>query len=458
MGSSPEHPLAAPRWGLHHSLGMAFGVAVGVGSMVGVGILRIPGVVLGHVGTPALALAVWVAGAVYVLLCANYMAELGTSIPRSGGPYAYAERSLGRGGGVIVGWSDFANSVYAMAILAVALAEYIGQLLPHLGLPTAALAALLVGLFTTINAIGVDLASGTQKLTSLVKLMALWALIAGCVLLAPEARGHAGLATSVAGHAFTWLGLIAAFQLVLGAYNGWAAPAYFGGEARDGGRDVPRALLLGALLVAATYIGVNAAVLHTVPAGTLVASKLPAADALEQLTVARGWSAGAGLGLVTLLAALSLPSTLNAVTMQTSRTFHAMSQDGLFFRWAARVNRRGSPVNAALVCGAIAALLAAVSSFESLFATFTVFAVLNNLILLIGVVRLRRTEPELERPFRIILYPWALIPILVVDLAVFAGFAMAHPWQCLGGAAVAVGLWLAYRFLGPGAPQQEAVR
>jgi APA family basic amino acid/polyamine antiporter len=437
---------------------MAFGVAVGVGSMVGVGILRIPGVVLGHVGTPALALAVWVAGAVYVLLCANYMAELGTSIPRSGGPYAYAERTLGRGGGVIVGWSDFANSIYAMALLAVALAEYIGQLIPGLHLPTAALAALLIGLFTTINAIGVDLASGTQKLTSLVKLMALWALIGGCFVLAPEASGHAGLAALVTGHAFTWLGAIAAFQLVLGAYNGWAAPAYFGGEARDGRRDLPRALLFGALLVAATYIGVNAAVLHTVPASTLVASKLPAADALEQLTAARGWSVGAGLGLVTLLAALSLPSTLHAVTMQTSRTFHAMSQDGLFFRWAARVNRAGSPVNAALVCGAIAAVLAAGSSFESLFATFTVFVVLNNLILLIGVVRLRRAEPGLERPFRIILYPWALIPIVLVDLAVFAGFAWAHPRQCLAGAGVGLVLYLAYRVLGRGGPQQEPAR
>jgi APA family basic amino acid/polyamine antiporter len=141
--------------------------------------------------------------------------------------------------------------------------------------------------------------------------------------------------------------------------------------------------------------------------------------------------------------------------MQTSRTFHAMSQDGLFFRWAARVNRRGSPVNATLVCGAIAAVLAAGSNFESLFTTFTVFAVLNNLILLIGVVRLRRTEPGLERPFRIILYPWALIPIVVIDIAVFAGFAMAHPWQCAAGAAVGLALYLGYRFFGRTAPLEE---
>jgi APA family basic amino acid/polyamine antiporter len=425
--------------------------------MVGVGILRTPGVVLGHVGSPAIALLIWAAGALYVLLCANYMAELGTTIPRSGGPYAFAERSLGRPGGIIVGWSDFANSISAMALLAVALSEYIGQLTPQLGLSTPVVAVLLIGLFATINAIGVNVASGTQELTSLIKLAALWVLILGCMVLAPGEPNHGGLTARVADHPFGWLGAIAAFQLVLGAFNGWAAPAYFGGEVRST-RDVPRALLFGTLLVAATYFGINAAVLHTVPADVVAASKLPVADALERLTYANGWSAGLGFTLVTLLAALSLPSTLHAVTMQTSRTFHAMSHDGLFFRWASRVNKRGSPVNAVLFCGAIAAVLAASSSFESLFTTFTVFAVLNNLILLIGVVHLRRTEPGLQRPYRIIFYPWALIPIVIIDLAVFAGFAINHPEQCVAGAVVAGALYLLYLGSGRRSLRHETAR
>lgn len=447
-GAPADQPVGAaaraPGSALHRSLGMAFGVAVAVGSMVGVGILRTPGIVLRHVGSPALALAIWVGGAVYVLFCVNYMAELAGAIPRSGGSYAFAQRSLGRFGGTVVGWSDFLNSVYAMALLAVALAEYVGQLVPGLAGRTPALAALLIATFTTINAIGVRLASGTQQLTSLVKLAALWSLILGCFLLTPGVPAGAQPASVTAGH-FTILGAIAAFQLVLGAFNGWAAPAYFGGEARRGGRDIARALLLGALLVSLTYIGVNAAVFHVVPAGELALSKLPAADALERLTTAHGWGLGLGAALVTLLAALSLPSTLQAVTMQTSRTFHAMSQDGLFLRWGARVNRRGAPGNAALICGAVAIALAVTSDFESLFTTFTVFAVLNNLILLCGVVRLRLVEPELARPFRMIGYPWSLAPIVVVDAVIFTGFAMANPWKCLIGAVLATGVYAAYR-------------
>lgn len=443
-GMSELSAADEPRWRLHRSLGTVFGVAVGVGSMVGVGILRTPGIVLGHVGTPLLAMAVWMAGAVYVPLCVNYMAELACAIPRSGGPYAFARRAFGRIGGVAVGWSDFLNSVYAMALLAVALAEYTGQLLPSLGVDTPVLALGLVAFFTTLNAIGVAVASGAQKLTSLVKLLALWALICGCFLMAPVALPHTSPSAS---HAFTALSAIAAFQLVLGAFNGWAAPAYFAGESRHGGRGIARALLFGGLLVAATYLAVNFALLHVLPADQIAASKLPAADAIERLTSSHGFRVGLGAFAVTVLAVLSLPSTLNAVTMQTSRTFHAMSQDGVFPRWGGSVNERGSPVNAVLASGAIAAVLALSSDFEALFTTFTIFAVLNNLILLLAVVRLRRTEPELQRPHRVILYPWSLVPVVLVDLAVFIGFAVSRPISSLVGLAGAAVMCAIYVML-----------
>ncbi|HEX7011516.1 MAG TPA: APC family permease [Steroidobacteraceae bacterium] len=451
QGSLRDSSVNGRKWTLHRSLNAVFGVAVGVGSMVGVGILRVPGVVFEHVGSASAAMLVWIAGAAYVLLCVNYMSELGTAIPRSGGPYAFAQRALGRPGAIVVGWSDFMNSVYAMALLAVALAEYTGQLLPSVPLQTPAVAVLLLGVFTTINAIGVDVASGTQKLTSLIKLIALWSLVASCLFFAPARPEPSSELSSALEYGVTALGAIAAFQLVLGAFNGWAAPAYFGGEARSA-RSIPRALLVGALLVSITYLGVNLAVFHAVPVDVLASSKLPVADALERLTVAHGWEIGAGASLVTLLVVLSLPSTLHAVTMQTSRTFHAMSQDALFFRWAARVNRRGSPVNATLICGAVAALLAMSNDFEVLFKTFTVFAVLNNLIMLCAVVRLRMTEPDLPRPFRVIGYPWALIPVVIVDCAVFVGFAAAHPWQSLAGVLVITALYVAYHVYGSKVP------
>jgi basic amino acid/polyamine antiporter, APA family len=435
----------ADKTALHRSLGAMFGIAVAVGSMVGVGVLRTPGIILGHLHQPLWALLVWIAGAAYVMLCVNYMAELASAIPRSGGVYVFAERTLGGVGGTVVGWSDFLNSVFAIALLAVALAEYIGELVAPLHDSTALLAALLIAALTALNLHGVRTASGTQQLTSLVKLLALWALAAACLMLAHPAWGHLSTLAAAPSALVSGAGIIASFQLVLGAFNGWAAPAYFGGEAVDTRHGVARSLVYGALLVSATYIAINAAILYVVPPAELMNSKLPAAAALERLTSTHGLHAGIGGTLFVAVAVLSLPSTLQAVMMQTSRTLHAMSEDGLFLRWGSRVNRRGSPANATLVCGIVAIPLALTSSFETLFITFTVFAVLNNLILLCGVVRLRRLEPNLARPFRMLGYPWALIPIVMVDLVVFYGFASANLRQCLLSAASVIVLYFAYR-------------
>jgi basic amino acid/polyamine antiporter, APA family len=441
----PRTERGADRTGLQRSLGPLFGVAVSVGSMIGVGVLRTPGMILGHVGTPLSAGLIWMAGAVYVLLCVNYMAELAAAVPRSGGVYVFAARTLGPLGGTVVGWSDFLNSVFAIALLAVALAEYIGELIPQVSGATGVLATLLIVILTGLNLHGVRLASGAQQLTSLVKLIALWMLAVACLAFTHPAPSHANALTAVSPVTLSAVGVIASFQLVLGAFNGWAAPAYFGGEATDTRRGITRSLFFGALLVSATYLAVNAAILYAVPPEELVASKLPAAAALERLTSTHGLTAGLGGTLFLLVAVLSLPSTLQAVMMQTSRVLHAMSTDGLFPSWAALVNRRGSPNNATLVCGAIAVLLATTSSFETLFVTFTVFAVLNNLILLCGVVRLRRTEPDLPRPYKVIGYPWSLLPIVVIDMIVFIGFASANVRQCLISAALVAALYCAYR-------------
>jgi len=429
---------------LRRSLGALFGVAVGVGSMIGVGILRTPGIIVGHVGTPAWALAAWLTGAVYVLLCVNYMAELAGMVPRSGGAYVFAERSLGRFGGTVVGWSDFLNSVFAIALLAVALAEYIDQLFPALRVPPALLAGVEIGILTAVNLRSVRISSGAQQLTSALKLTLLWLIALACLVLGPAAENHPFLAAPSV-EPVTATGAIAAFQLVLGALNGWAAPAYFGAETKDAARGAARSLLYGALVVSATYVLINVAILYVVPVATLVNSKLPAADAIERVASAHGLGWGLGGKILVAVAVLSLPSTLQAVMMQTSRTLHAMSVDGLFWRWGARVGERGAPFNATWVCGAAALFLAASSTFETLFLTFTVFAVLNNLILLCGVVRLRRREPDLPRSHRVIGYPWTLAPIVVVDLAVFTGFASTNLRQCLVSAALVAALFVAYR-------------
>ena len=342
-----------------------------------------------------------------------------------------------------MGWSDFLNSVFAIALLAVALAEFIEQLFPHWH-PARIRWRLADRCSNAPELARCPVALGTQQLTSPSSSRCF-----GDRARLPRARARGENHPPPRGAhrrgPILAAGAIAAFQLVLGALNGWAAPAYFGAEASRFGAWVAPAPCSTERSWYRRPIPINVAILYVVPVPTLVDSKLPAADAIERSLPPTDSAPGLGGRIFVAVAVLSLPSTLQAVMMQTSRTLHAMSVDGLFWRWGARISERGSPFNATWVCGAAALLLAVTSTFESLFLTFTVFAVLNNLILLCGVVRLRRREPDLPRPYRVIGYPWTLAPIVVVDLVVFTGFANTNLRQCLVSAALVAVLFAAYR-------------
>src|SRR5438046_4956561 len=104
-------------------LGVTFGVAVGVGGTIGIGILRIPGSVAAHLGHSGLIMAAWIVSGLYAFAGANTYAELGTMLPLDGGPYVFARRAYGEFGGFLVGWSDGLLRTSSMAYLAVALIE-----------------------------------------------------------------------------------------------------------------------------------------------------------------------------------------------------------------------------------------------------------------------------------------------------------------------------------------------
>ncbi len=109
-------------------LGLAFGLAVVVGGVVGQGILRTPGIVAGAVPDPTLILALWALGGLLILIDACSLVELGASIPRAGGPYALAARAYGQTGGTVVGWADWMVSTLVIAFVSVVFGEYCHRL------------------------------------------------------------------------------------------------------------------------------------------------------------------------------------------------------------------------------------------------------------------------------------------------------------------------------------------
>ena len=167
---------------LRRILGVGFGLAVIVGGTVGVGILRLPGVIAGQLGNLWLILAVWVAGAVYALLGALSLAELGTALPQAGGFTVYARRAFGPAAGFAQGWADWLSNCAVVAYAAVAAAGYLAALVPALAGHDAAVALALLAGFCALHLAGLAFSSQLQKIASSLTALTFLVLAVACLL------------------------------------------------------------------------------------------------------------------------------------------------------------------------------------------------------------------------------------------------------------------------------------
>src|ERR1700731_2563829 len=216
----------ARRGELLHVLGASFGVAGAVGAMVGVGILRAPSLIARDVPDAHFIIALWVVALLHAALEANVIAELGTAIPKAGGPYVYVHRAFGDVGGLVVGWTIWMQRAASTAALSIAFAEFLGLLWPAARQFAPATAVAMQVILFGMNAAGLREGRAIQESTSFLKALALFGfcIVAFLVLSpSPSAAGAAHGAASMIGVA----GLVAAYQLIVGAYAGWFEPAFF---------------------------------------------------------------------------------------------------------------------------------------------------------------------------------------------------------------------------------------
>lgn len=412
-------------------LGVAFGLAVIIGSTVGAGILRTPGAVVAQVGSGPLALLVWAIGGIYALLGAAALADLATTIPKSGGFYVFARRALGPRAGFVIGCADWLCNTAFIAYGAIALGEYAERL----GFPSGRLAGAcaIIG-FTVVQLFGMRLSSRTQELASFIKAIAFVALIAALLLATPAAPASMPAPASAT---LTLASIVLSLQLVIGAYDGWQAGMYFAGEDRDPSRNLPRAFIGGIVIVMAVYLLMNIALLRVLPLDRLAASELPAADAAG-IVFGDG-----GATLITVLSLGSLLPLVSAILLTTTRILYAMADDGAAPRRLALVSSGGTPVPALAVSSMVALLFLASPTFDAIAAIAAVFAVVGYAGAFISLLVLRRREPDLPRPFRSWGYPWTTAVVLAGALLFLAGMVVAAPWEsAIAFAALAAGCLL----------------
>src|SRR6266446_9813888 len=393
-------------------LGVTFGVAVGIGGTIGIGILRIPGSVAAQLGNSGLIMAVWIVSGFYAFAGANTYAELGTMLPLDGGPYVYVRRAYGEFGGFLVGWSDWLLRTSSMAYLAVALTEYAAGIFsynPSVIMP-AAIGVLIF--FTAFHWLGLRAGSRAQEIMSVFKVLAFFVIIAACFIFSPKVNaGPSAKPPLFSDPKLLFVAIALSMQSILGTYAGWHAPVYFSEENTDPAKSIPRSLFSVVAVVMAIYVLINLALLYALPMSKLAGSKLAAADAAQ--LIFGGYSSQ----IVTSIMLISLLGIINASFLFTPRVMFALSRDGLFFHSGVRINTGGTPTTALLVTALVAIMLAGVGSFDRLFGFTAFLSVLVDVAAFGTIFVLRWREPDLPRPFRARCYP-------VLPAIVFLGAAL----------------------------------
>jgi APA family basic amino acid/polyamine antiporter len=414
---------------LRRILGVGFGLAVIIGSTLGIGILRSPGGVAAALHDRRAILAAWIVGGLYTLLGANCLTELGTMAPQAGGYYVYARRAFGDWVGFAVGWTDWVTYCAVLGYVSIGMSDLIAQIAPGLaGANTLIAIAMIVG-FVALQWAGVRISGWFQEWTTALKFLAYLALIAAGLVLSGRAAAPAG---SAALPPVSLATVAAAIQLIVVTYAGWQSGLYFTEEDRDPVRNLPRAMIGGVLAVAAVYLLVNVALLAILPVSVLAGSKLPASDAARLLIGDRASQ------VITVFQLISLPPLLNAIMMIGTRILFALGRDRLFWSRTMTVNARGNPSVATLVTTVVAVVLIALGTFERLVAIAAIFLLCNHLICCLALVVLRRREPGQPRPYRAWGYPWTAAIAIAGALAFLVVGVIGDPGSVFGALCVVV--------------------
>jgi basic amino acid/polyamine antiporter, APA family len=416
-------------------LGMWFGIAVAIGNSIGAGIVRTPGDIAKMLPNAWLFIGVWVVGGMYALFGASSLAELGAAIPRSGGQYNFSRRAIGEYAGFIVGWSDWLSTCGTAAAVAIVIAEYTRDFFPALAGHEPTIAVGIICGFFFLQWRGIRWGSGTQLVSSAIKTASFLVLVAACFTLGGHTRSAApGTASPLPALPAGWpfvIAIILSLQAVVYTIDGWDGVVYVGGEVRNPGRDVPRAIFGSVFSVMGIYLLLNLAVLYVLPMREIAGNDFALGAAAARIFGKYGDPVIRSIMIVSIL------SSLNANQIFCTRTLYAMSCDGLFFGRASRVNKGGTPVLALFLSTVAGVLFLLTGTFERVIDMLSFFFVANYTLSYSSLFLLRKREPRMARPYHAWGYPWTT----GIALAASALFLVASMVSDLQGSLVSGRFW-----------------
>ena len=305
-------------------------------------------------------------------------------------------------------------------------------------------ALILLTAFSLLNLAGLKGGSLVQQITSFIKVLVFVVLIICCFLFGGDnvqaAELNSGL-NQTAMYGGLLLAFIGAIQLVLGTYDGWTAPAYFAEENTNPGRSIPRSLFSGALIVMLIYVLINVALFYLLPVSAIAGSKLAVADAAQVIFGPIAYT------ILMLIAVFSLLGILNAVIMICPRILFGLSREGFFIKKAMLVNKGGTPYVALIITFIIQTVLVIAGSFEQLFTLATFMNMLMLIFMFGSVIKLRKSEPGLPRPYKSWGYPWTTLLMVLISISLFVSYTFADTYNFVIIIILIALSWPAFRFI-----------
>ncbi len=401
-------------------LGVGFGIAVTVGGTIGTGILRKPGSIAAQIGDPMVILLLWMAVGIYALLGVLCAIELAVSMPQAGAWYVYARRAFGNYFGFVTGITSWFGTVAALGFGAYTMSEYIGLLVKETEAYIPHMSVLLLVLLTGFHWLGTKSAGKSQEILAVIKAAGLMVFVLVCFSFgsSPKTSDYE-MAMQKTLVPISFLGIIGALQAIFYTFDGWHTATYFTEENTNPSQTLPKSMIAGVIMIILIYLLVNGAILYALPLPMLMNSKLAAADTISYI-FGDGYSK-----MVTIFLMISILGIVNAQIMFAPRVIFSMSRDGLFFNGATRVNASGTPA-VAMPLTAILSILLIVSGKETcskLSDIATFFFVLSYAAGFAALIKLRYSEPGMERPFKAPWFPF-LPYFLIVASALFLSGAV----------------------------------
>ncbi len=395
---------------LQKNLGIAAALSTVVGMVIGGGVFFKPQAVYTLTGgAPGLGILAWIIAGIMTITAGLTAAEVSAAIPKTGGMMVYIEEIYGKKLGFLTGWMQ---TVLFFPATAAAIAVMFGQqaaiLLnnPSLVMPMSIGVILLVGI---LNTFGSKTSGAIQTVSTVCKLIPLALIIVFGFI---KGSGDNPIMSPLVAEGIRPMGIIGQLLVaILFAYDGWINVGAIAGEMKNPGKDLPKAIIGGLSIVMAINVVINLAYLWVLPASELAQYASPASIVAEKIFGPVGGK------LINVGILVSVFGCLNGYLLTGPRIPYTLANQKVLPAMLGKLNKHGVPANATLFMAVLSAIYALSGQFN-LLSDLSMFAIWAFYTLtFIGVIKLRKTQPDLKRPYKVPFYP--VIPIISICSGLF---------------------------------------